>query len=185
MSSQQDCLIIFPGLLVGLSSTLSSPCSFVVDASVWATSPLGVAFRPVFCFFFFFFFPSRFCCPFRFQKSPQTHQWEGFLLFGNFSSFTTPFPWWVSIPNSLISLFVFYILSYLLLKRIGCLSGYLESSTSVQKLLCGSCSSFKWSFDEFVGEKVVSLLYSSAILGHPTELFNFYSADPFGNTKSS
>jgi len=29
----------------------------------------------------------------------------------------------VSIPNSFVSLFVFYILSYLLLKRMDCLSG--------------------------------------------------------------
>ena len=59
---------------------------------------------------------------------------------------------WVSVPNSFISLFVFYILSYLLLKRMGCLSGCLVSSTSIQKLFCGSCSAFKWSFDEFVEE---------------------------------
>ena len=66
---------------------------------------------------------------------------------------------------TLVSLFVFYILSYLLLKRIDCLSGCLVSSTSVQKLFCGSCSASKWSFDEFVGEKVVSPSYFSAILG--------------------
>ena len=35
----------------------------------------------------------------------------------------------------------------------------------VQKLFCGICSVFKWSFDEFVGEKMVSWSYSSAILG--------------------
>ena len=65
-----------------------------------------------------------------------------FLLFGNFS-FMTPSPDCVSIPNSFVSLFVFYILSYLLLKRMGCLSGCLVSSTRVQKLFCGSCSAFK------------------------------------------
>ena len=41
--------------------------------------------------------------------------------------------------NSFASLFVFYILSYFLLKRMGCLSGCLVSSTTVQKLFCGSC----------------------------------------------
>ena len=35
---------------------------------------------------------------------------------------------------------------------MGCLSGCLVSSTSIQKLFCGSCSVFKWSFDEFVGK---------------------------------
>ena len=50
---------------------------------------------------------------------------------------------------------------------MGCLSGCLVSSASVQKLFCGICSAFKLSFDEFVGEKVVSPSYSSAILGLP------------------
>ena len=36
---------------------------------------------------------------------------------------------------------------------------------SIQKLFCGIYSAFKCSFDEFVGEKVVSQPYSSAILG--------------------
>ena len=57
---------------------------------------------------------------------------------------------------------------YLLLMRLGCLSGCLVSSTSVQKLFCESCSTFKWSFDEFVGEKVVFPSYSSTILGPPS-----------------
>ena len=41
-------------------------------------------------------------------------------MFGIFSFFTT---YWVSIPNSFVSLFIFYILSYLLSKTMGCLSG--------------------------------------------------------------
>ena len=109
-------------------------------------------------FVFVFAFPSQLCCPLRVQNSPQTHWWEGFLLFVIFSSFTTPSPGQVSVPNSFVSLFVFYILSYLLSKRTGCLSGRLvSSSTSIQKLFCGRCSAFKWSFDEFVRAKVVSL----------------------------
>ena len=48
---------------------------------------------------------------------------------------------------------------------MGCRSGCLVSSASVQALFCGSCSAFKWSFDGSVGENVVSLSYSSAILG--------------------
>ena len=58
-------------------------------------------------------------------------------MFGNFSSFMTPFQGQVSTPNSFVSLFIFYILSYLLLKTMGCLSVCLVSSASVQKLFCG------------------------------------------------
>ena len=87
-------------------------------------------------------------------------------MFGNFS-FKTPSLEWVSISNSSVSLFNLYILSYLLSKTMCCLSGCLVSSASVQKLFCGIFSVFKWSFDEFVGEKVVSPSYSSAILGLP------------------
>ena len=52
---------------------------------------------------------------------------------------------------------------------MGCFSGCLMSSASIQKLFCGIYSAFKCSFDEFVGEKVVFLSYSSAILGLPLE----------------
>ena len=129
---------------------------------MWA---LGVAVRHVICgFYLFIYFSSWLCCPLRFQNSPQTRQWECFLVFGNFS-FKTSFLGWISIPTSFISLFIFYILSYVLLKTMGCLSGCLMSSASIQKLLCGICWAFKCSFDKFVGEKVVSPSYSSAILG--------------------
>ena len=52
----------------------------------------------------------------------------------------------------------------LLSKRMSCLSGCLVSSASVQKLFSRICSAFKWSFDEFVGKRVVSPFYSSTIL---------------------
>ena len=86
--------------------------------------------------------------------------------------FKTPFPLWISVPTSFAFLFIFYIFSYLLLKTMGCLSGCLMSSSSIQKLFCEIYSAFKCSFDEFMGEKVVSLSYSSAILGPPSK-FNF------------
>ena len=44
------------------------------------------------------------------------------------------------------------------------------SSAGIQKLFCGIYSTFKCSFDEFVGEKVFSPSYSSAIF-----LFAFLS----------
>ena len=128
----------------------------------------------------FLFFSSWLCCPLRFQISPQTHQLEGFLVFGNFSSFTTPSPGRVSVPNSFVSLFILYILSYLFSKRMGHISGCLVSSASIQKLFCGSCSAFKLSFDEFVGDKVVSLSYSSAILGPPSSVNLCHQFPPTG-----
>ena len=54
-----------------------------------------------------------------------------------------------------------------------CFSWFLMSSASIQKLCCIIYSALKCSFDEFVGEKVVSPSYSSAILGlPPKESFN-------------
>ena len=124
--------------------TLSnSPHLLVANLSVWATSLLAVAVRRIICGFYLFIFSSWLCCPLRFQNSPQTHRREGFLVFGNFSFYKTPSPGWVSLPNSFVSLFIFYILSYCLLKTMGCLSGCLVSSASVQKLFCGICSAFK------------------------------------------
>ena len=78
-------------------------------------------------------------------------------MFGNFSLFKTPYLFCLS--------FVFYIFSYLLSKTMGCFSGCLMSSARIQELFCGIYSAC--SFDEFVGEKVVSPSYSSAILGPP------------------
>ena len=90
-------------------------------------------------------------------------------MFGNFSLFKTPFLGQSSVPNSFVSLFVFYIFSYLFSKTMGCFSGCLMSSAGIQKLFCGIYSAFKCSSDEFVGEKVVSPSYSSTILGLPPD----------------
>ena len=75
--------------------------------------------------------------------------------------------WDVALSLPLLSLFLSFIFFflYLLLKTMGCLSRCLMSSVSIQKLFFGICSAFKCSFNEFVGEKVVSPFYSSAILG--------------------
>ena len=89
------------------------------------------------------------------------------------SSIMTPFPGRVSVPSSFVSLFILYILSHLLSKTMGCFSGCLMSSASSQKLFCEVCSAFKCCFDEFVGEKVVSPSYSSAIFAPPRQL-NFF-----------
>ena len=89
-------------------------------------------------------------------------------MFGNFSLFKTPFLGWNSVPPSCLFFCLLYF-SDLLLKTMGCFSGCLMSSASIEKLFCGFYSAFKCSFDEFVGEKVVSPSYSSAILGPPSQ----------------
>ena len=71
-------------------------------------------------------------------------------------------------PYFFVSFFVFYIFSNLFSKTMSCFSGCLMSSAGIQKLFCGIYSAFKCSFDEFVGEKVVFLSYSSAILAKIT-----------------
>ena len=120
----------------------------------------------------FNYFSSLLYCPLCFQGSPQTQQWECFLVFGNLSLFKTPFPGQSSLPTSFVSFFVFYIFSYLFSKTMSCFSRCLMSSAGIQKLFCGIYSALKCSFDEFVWEKVVSPSYSSAILGPP--LANYY-----------
>ena len=73
-----------------------------------------------------------------------------------------------SLPGTDLCPYLF-CLSYLLyfflppFEDLDCFSGCLMSSASIQKLFCGICSVFKCSFDEFVGNKVVSPSYSSAI----------------------
>ena len=94
--------------------------------------------------------------------------WAGRVLPGVWKLlFKTPFLGQSSIPTSFVPFFVFYIFSYLFSKTMSCFSGCLMSSASIQKLFCGIYSELKCSFDEFVGEKVVSPYSSSAILGPP------------------
>ena len=45
-----------------------------------------------------------------------------------------------------VSLFIFYIFSYRLYKTMDCFSGYLMSSTGIQKLFCGIFSSVQTFF---------------------------------------
>ena len=135
------------------------PHLLVVDAVVWGAFLLGVAFRHVICEFYLFFLPVR--LPFEIRKLPPDLPLRGL------PDVWTPFPGRVSAPSSSVSLFIFYILSYLLSKMMVCFSGRLMSSASGQKLFREVCSGFKCSFDEFVGEKVVSPSYSSTILAPP------------------
>ena len=56
-------------------------------------------------------------------------------------------------------------------EELGSFSGCLMSSAGIQKLFCGIYSAFKCSSDEFVGEKVVSPSYFSAILAPPPQMY--------------
>ena len=132
----------------------------MTDTSVWATFLLGVVVRTILCGFFFFPLPVM-LLP-EIPKFPTDPPVRGFPSTWELRLHES-LPRKVSIPNTFVSLFVFYILSYLLSKKIGCLSGCLVSSASFQKLFCGSSSAFKSSSDEFVGEKVGSQSYFSAI----------------------
>ena len=87
-------------------------------------------------------------------------------------SFLDSFPG-TELHPSLFCLFFFCLLYFFLppFEDLGCFSGCLMSSASIQKLFCGIYSAFNCSFDEFVGEKVFSLSYSSTILAPPFFLF--------------
>ena len=143
--------------------------------SVWASSALGVVVRRIFCGFFFFFFPLPVMLLSKIPKLPTGLPLRGFPGVWKLLLWHDSLPRMGLLPL-LFCLFVSHILSYLLLKRMGCLSGCPVSSASVQKLFCRSCSAFTWSFDEFVGEKVVPPSYSSAILGPALEFCFWWSS---------
>ena len=75
--------------------------------------------------------------------------------------------WW----GNLFFFFQAHLFSRTPFEELGCFSGCLMSSASIQQLFCGIYSMFKCSFDEFVGEKVFSPSYSSAILAPPPTCF--------------
>ena len=56
----------------------------------------------------FIYFSSQLCCCLRSKNSPQTHWWEGFLVFGNFSLFKD------SLPETDLHSYLFCLSFYLL-----------------------------------------------------------------------
>ena len=72
--------------------------------------------------------------------------------------------WDGSLSLTLLSLFLSFIFFPTSFQRRWAAFLGAMSSASGQKLFCEVCSAFKCSFDEFVGEKVVSPSYPSAIL---------------------
>ena len=73
LSSGHSGLVLTLSTNYAAHASLSSPCLLVVDASLWATSPLTAVVRCMFCFVFLFFvFFFQLCCHLRFQNSSQT-----------------------------------------------------------------------------------------------------------------
>ena len=144
----------------------------VADAGVWGTLLLGVAFRHVICGFYF---SSQLGCPPRFKTFPKARTGppvRGFPGVWKLPLLRLP-SWDGSLSLALLSLFLSFIFCPSSSRRqwMGCFSGRLMSSASDQKLFCEVCSAFNCSFDELVGEKVVSQSYSSAILAPPVTWF--------------
>ena len=120
---------------------------------------------------FLFFF--RLCFPLWFLSSPLTPSVGVFPVVWKFLLLHDAIPRMGHCPQIHCLSFCLYLSFYLIPKRLLCLSGYLGSSASVQKLFCRSCSTCRWSFDVFVKEKMVSQSYSFAILDHSSRLVLF------------
>ena len=79
--------------------------------------------------------------------------WGVFRVYGNFSTFTNLFLRHQS-PSQVLCLFIFpYILPYLIQWRLACCFGSLRSSASIQNVFCRSCSTYRCTFDVFVGRR--------------------------------
>ena len=110
----------FPTLSNASCTSRFSPHLLVANASVWATSLLGVAVTRVLCIFFF---PLPVMLPSEIPKLPTDPMVRGFPGVWKLLLFYNSLPGWVSIPNFFVSLFIFYIFSYLLLKTMDAFLG--------------------------------------------------------------
>ena len=117
-------------------ASLPSPHSLAADTSVYAIS-LALLVLVVRCIFCGVFFLLPVVVPSKIPKLPTDMPVGGFHTGWKLLLHASP-TGWVSMPKPSVSVAVFYILSYLLWKRLGCLSGCLLSSPSIQKLFCGS-----------------------------------------------
>ena len=114
------------------------------DKSAWAASWLIIAIQCDFCGECFWL-----CCPLRFLSFPLTPPVRRFPMVWKLLLLHNPLLRMGVCLEILYLHFCLYPLSYLILKRLVCLSGYLGSSTSIQKLFCGSlstCRSFFFFF---------------------------------------
>ena len=145
-------------------------CGWECESRFSAGNHCSVSFL---CWFFFFFFLVM--LPSEIPKLPMTSPMRGFANAQKCLLLHNSLPRRGLYPQILCLPFCLYTLSYLILKRSIFLSGYLGSSASIQKLFCGSCSTFRSLFDVFLGEKMVSLSYSSFIVGAPSKNSFYYT----------
>ena len=132
------------GWIFILSMQPTPPCS--VPACWWQMRASGLLLPwelRLGMYSVFFFFPLPVMLPSEIPKLPTDPRVRGFLGVWKLLLLHDSLLGMVSIPNSFVSLFVFYIFSYLLWKRTSCLSGCLVFSASIQKFFCGGCSAFK------------------------------------------
>ena len=124
------------GLVLTLSNASRSspfrPQLLVADAGVWGTFHLGVAFRHIICGFYLFFLPVR--LPSEIRKFPPDPPVRGFPGVWKLPLLRLPSRRDL-VPNSIVSLFIFYILSYFLSKTMGCFSGCLMSQLAIRSCL--------------------------------------------------
>ena len=144
-----------------------SPHLLQADESVWASFWLEIAIWHNLCAEF-----SPFCIivlPSEVPKLP----YKGFLVAWKLLLLQDP----LLRMDSQNPLSPFLSLSVALphSSRLACLSGLLASSPRVQKMFCRNCSTYRLSFDVFVGEKVVSPSNSSTILKPPPFYIKFWN----------
>ena len=96
-------------------------------------------------------------------RHPQSPPAKGLPSVWKPSLLTAPSHRCRSRPYSLVSFF-FFLLPYPGTWGVSCLLGGVRSSASVQWMFCGSCSTCRCISYGFVGGKVISASYSSAIL---------------------
>ena len=90
--------------------------------------------------------------------------WKSFLLHSSLLE--------VQVPSLFFCLcYFFFLLPYPGIWEVSCLLGSLRSSASVQWVFCRSSSTCRCILDVFVGKKMISMSYSSAILKVPSVLW--------------
>ena len=144
------------------------PCSAPI--CWWQLWALGVAIRHVICGFYLFIYVFIFLPGYValwYSKIPYRPASERV----SWCLETSPLlrlPFQDGSPSlTLLSLFLFFIFVLPPFEDNGLPFWVPGVLCQHQKLFCGICSVFKWSFDEFVGEKVGFPSYSSTILVLP------------------
>ena len=146
----------------------------MAGASVWATSPLGVVVRLVICGFYLLFFPPGYVAIWD-SKTPHRPAGERVSWCLETTVLRLP-PWNGSLSLTLLSLFLSFIVCPTFFWRQW--AAFLDAWSPL--LAFRSCfvvfaQSSNDLLMKFVGKKVVSWSYSSAILGLPPHSFLYYT----------